>query len=142
MSKLFKNATKKKTTILVNDNITMFANWDTKTLVDLDNENLLHNVTIGTGKYMVNGETKEISTLIVELADKRVAVPFSRNFDPSLLEGDEITSCMFRITRKQLDSDKEGEYTGAQYMSFGKPSGITFEEEKSLINAEPVDAQA
>ncbi len=135
---------KGETVILANDSkgvIPFVANFDQKTLVDIDMEfdGKLKNIEI------INTETpegKKIPNVGLMFADKTVLVPLSRGFntdvenDPTvLLDG------RFYIGHKfDEDKDTEGEYpySGPLYCSFGKIGTIKIVDRKSLVGVEAV----
>lgn len=128
---------KGKRTVLVNQSAEIqkaFKGWDGKTLIEVDAANKLVDITVGK-KQLENGET--ITNLVVHFETRKVAFPLSRGFaemvetDPTaLLDGE------FYLRKKMLENDEEGVPTGDEYISFGKPSGINFDSEKSLVTAE------
>jgi len=131
--KLFKKEQiEKKPVILANNNLDRWKHFDGKTLLDIDASENLVDVKLGTS-------ANDIENLILEYADKKVAFPLSRGLsvDTDILNEEEVLiSCQFNIRRKMVDGDEEGVPSGVEYISFGKPSGITFKEEHSLVPAD------
>lgn len=115
-----------------------FRKYDGKTLVEVDmlEDGKLTDITIGR-KAWDGGD--DIMNLVLHFKDKKVAFPLSRGFggevdnDPTVLLNGE-----FYLRKRMMENDAEGEPTGAEYISFGKPSGITFDKETSLVSAEEV----
>lgn len=107
-----------------------------KSLLDIDAEMNLLDIHLGTSSVIGN-DGNPIRNLVLELEDKMLAIPFSRTFDYSLLEGDSLPDCK---CYKNFKKDDQGNITEEEYISFGKPDGITLEL-TSLVN-KPVDATA
>lgn len=109
-----------------------YAKYDGKTLVEVDvmESGKLLDITVGQKEW----EGGTITNLVLKFKDRNVAFPLSRGFaedveanPEALLDGE------FYLRKKMKDGDVEGEPTGDPYMSFGKPSGLTFDTEKSLV---------
>lgn len=134
------SAEKGKRTVLVNQSAEIqkpFRAWDGKTLVEVDAANELMDITIG--KKTLEDSTV-ITNLVIHLKTRKVAFPLSRGFaddvenDPTaLLDGE------FYLRKKMNEGDEDGMPTGDEYISFGKPSGINFDSEESLVNAKEVE---
>lgn len=125
-----------KRTVLVNQSVEIqkpFRSWDGKTLIEIDAANELVDITIG--KKTLEDST-EITNLVLHFKTRKVAFPLSRGFaeavaeDPTnLLEGE------FYLRKKMIEGDEDGMPSGDEYISFGKPSGINFDTEVSLVKA-------
>lgn len=137
--------TKTKKVLLANQSETTikeFLGFDGKSLVEVDVmlNGKLTDITVGR-KTLEDGS--EIVNLLLHYPLRKVAIPMSRTFtevidaDPlALLEGE------FYVRNKfNEDTDTEGEYpySGPQYISFGKPSGITFDSEVSVNELQVVE---
>lgn len=137
MALLKKAAVKNKPVVLANNSIEDFRKFDNKTLAEVDEMETLVDIKIGKSTY----EGNVINNLVLEYEDKKVAIAFSRKLQPEdLVDDDILATSVFRIARRKGPEDKEGDYanySGSLGISFGKPSGITFEEETSLVNLEP-----
>ena len=116
--------------------INKFKKWDGKTLVDIDATTELKSITVGRKEW--DGGT--IVNLIIGFPKgDRVAFPLSRGFSATIDEDEtELLNGEFYVSKKMKEGDEEGNPTGDTYISFGKPSGLTFDEEKSLVDAEAV----
>lgn len=112
-----------------------FIKYADKSLVEVDvmENGKLEDITLGKRGWE-GGD--DIMNLVLVFKNKKVAFPLSRKFseevtnDPTaLLDG------QFYL-RKRM---REGEPTGEEYLSFGKPSGIAFDSELSLVTAQEVE---
>jgi hypothetical protein len=122
------------------ETIKEFLSFDGKSLVDIDLKYDGKLIDIAVGKKALEDGT-EITNLVLEFKDKRVAFPMSRGFSEELDENpDGLLDGEFYVRNKFGEGDVEGEYpyTGAKYISFGKPSGITFDTLESAVKTEVV----
>lgn len=108
---------------------------------DIDSELNLTDIEVGTST--IRGA--EVESLILGFEKEDVVFPLSNGFDTSIFDTDSLADCRFYVTRKRK-RDQNGDLlpgeeltpTGDEYISFGKPSGITFESRRSLVDAEAV----
>lgn len=118
-----------------------------KTLAEVDD--VLNCTGIGFDRKIVNykGNDIEILNLVIQTPSKWYQVPFSKTASAAIVEDEEylaenIEDMQFRLTHK-LDAES-GQYTGPEYMSFGKPSGLSVSDDyRVVIEAQPemVDAK-
>jgi len=122
-------------------------------LVQKDFINLLPGKSLVEIDIMLDGKLLDIETaekdqpdgsvihnLVLELKDRFVAIPISKNFAEVLAtDGDALLDGEFYAANKMdKEKDVEGEYpyTGPLYISFGKPSDVTFDRRKSAVKTE------
>lgn len=138
MALLKKPAKAKKQVVLANNNIDQYKKFDGKTLLQVDATSKLVGIHLGSNN--VNGT--DIQNLVLEYDNQMVAFPLSRGLseDPTiLLKMEELVDCQFQVRRKfDKANDTEGvyPYSGPEYISFGKPTGITFDSLENLVPAE------
>lgn len=120
-----------KPTLFANDTIGLYAQWNGKTLAQINETEAL----VGLG---VQNTTGGFPALVLEYGDRKVAVNFSKGFDMGILEDERLANAMFRVRRKMMNGDAEGDPTGPEQLTFGKPAGIGLVGEmKSLVETEP-----
>lgn len=130
--------TVKTKTVSVNSNASLVDKysklWAGKSLEEVDATTTLKKISTGK-KTLENGDT--IHNLIIQFPKgDRIAFPLSRGFSESI--EDDPTAILdgefYAANKFNEDTDTEGEYpyTGPLYMSFGKPSGLSFDEEETL----------
>lgn len=131
----------KKRNVLANQSeeiIKEFLSFDGKTLVDVDLklDGKLLDIAVGK-KELEDGTT--ITNLVMEFKDRTVGFPMSRGFAEDVDTDSEVLLDGEFYVRNKFDADKdvEGEYpySGPKYISFGKPSGITYDTVESLVAA-------
>jgi len=137
-------AQNKEKTVSVNYNsdlVERFKKWDGKSLVGVDAKEELTSITIGR-KTVDSGE---IVNLIIGMKGLKIAFPLSRGFADSVDEDPIALLNGEFYARNKFDADKDEEgvypYSGPLYISFGKAAGLSFDSEKSLINAEAVETE-
>ena len=128
-----KTKSDRKPVTLANSDIERFRKWDKKTLADIDDmEPTL--MDIRTGKSRNPNNQEEIYSLVLEFPNEKVAIPLSRKFNhEDLSDPDVALFSMVRISNKALPGEAPANASGPLYISFGRPSGITFEEEVSVV---------
>lgn len=82
----------------------------------------------------VDGEGNPYKSLLLVTKDKTISVPFSTNFDHSLLTPELIGDCKFYINKRRANAQEtKDNATGPEMLGIGKPSGITFASTESLV---------
>ncbi len=126
------------------DILNRFKKWNGKSLIEIDGaDTSIKDFSVAT-KELDNGDV--ITNLVVDWTKESIAFPLSKAFaedvtaDPdALLDGE-----FYLNNKRKVDDDGnplEGEDenpTGDLYMSFGKPSGLSFDSKTSLVSAETV----
>lgn len=118
-----------------------FEKLDGCTLLEVNDIMPITSIAIGTRTVEIDGADTTIKNLIVEFNKEKVAFNFSKAFDVEEFEaGDEdlLMNSRFYVRNKFADGQKEDEEpAGARYISFGKPSSLTFEDVTVLVGDEP-----
>lgn len=122
---------------LANNDVAAWEVFNGKTLIEVDATQALTDIKVAMS-------TNDIPALVLEFADKKVAFPFSYGFDSADMSDPDIANYgTFYVRNKRLKDAAgnvlEGQEltpTGPKYISFGKPSGITFKSEESIVASE------
>ena len=73
-------------------------------------------------------------SLLLVTKDKTISVPFSTNFDHSLLTPELIGDCQFYVNKRRANStETKDNASGPEMLGLGKPAGITFASTPSLV---------
>ena len=127
MVKFKPQATKAKPTILASNHAEYLTeDWDGKSLFDIAERIDIERV-FSAPSNVIGEDGKPIVNLLLEMPDKIVAFSYSRGFDEAMLSDERLQNCQFYVRKKIVDGDAPGEPTGPLRISFGKPSGITFD---------------
>ena len=73
-------------------------------------------------------------SLLLVTKDKTISVPFSTNFDHSLLTPELIGDCRFYVNKRRANStETKDNASGPEMLGIGKPAGISFASTESLV---------
>lgn len=129
---LAKKQSTSKPVVIVNQNVEKYKHFDGMTLCDLKDL-----VDFTLSDYDNGGNT--ITSLVVETSKEKLVFNLSRGIsditEDELYTDETITSNVFRLRNKKAATDGEGVYSGAAYISYGKPGGITLNERASYLAA-------
>lgn len=107
-----------------------------KTVWDVYSEDTIGEITdlqLGLSTN-VDSEGNPYKSLLLVTKDKTISVPFSTNFDHSLLTPELIGDCRFYISKRRANaSETKDNATGPEMLGIGKPAGISFASTPSLV---------
>lgn len=118
-----------------------FKDFDGMTLLEVNDKWPISGIAVGSRTVEINGADTVIKNLIVEFNKEKVAFNFSKSFDTEEFEsGDEdlLMNSRFYVRNKFAEGQSEDEEPkGDLYISFGKPSSLTFDDVTVLVGEEP-----
>ena len=106
-----------------------------KTVWDVYSEKTIGEITdirLGLSTNM-DSEGNPYKSLLLVTKDKTISIPFSTNFDHSLLTPELIGDCRFYINNRRKKDETKENATGPEMLGIGKPAGISFASTESLV---------